>query len=78
MIEVLLQPEVKATFTMFVLTVLFTSAFYWPAVRFPQKNKILNFYWVGFWLFLSFLTAISGSKATLGMTGSGADNFSNA
>ena len=50
---------------MFAITVLAAAAFYYPAVKFSQRCKIVNFYWVGFWAFLCWITAFSGAQAIL-------------
>jgi len=52
-------------FIMFIITVIVTSLFFMPVTRFPMKNKLVNFYWCGFWVFLSIITAISGGGNTL-------------
>jgi len=52
-------------FIMFMITVIVTSLFFMPVTRFPMKNKLVNFYWCGFWVFLSIITAISGGGNTL-------------
>lgn len=54
---------------MFLYTVLSTALFFIPITKFPRKNKLLNFYWVGFWAFLVIIAAIAGSSSTLKMIG---------
>ena len=50
---------------MFVFTAFFTTLFFIPITRFPQKHKLVNFYWVGFWLFLAAIAAFSGGMNAL-------------
>lgn len=78
MIDFIARPEIKSALVMFGFTVAFTSAFYWPAIKFTQKNRLVNFYWVGLWVFLSLITAIAGARVTLSMVGYDAANFSSA
>jgi len=54
---------------MFAYTVLTVSLFFIPITRFPRKNKLINFYWVGFWAFLVTIAAIAGADNTLKMMG---------
>ena len=54
---------------MFLYTVLSAALFFIPITKFPRKNKLLNFYWVGFWAFLVIIAAIAGSSSTLKMIG---------
>jgi len=50
---------------MFFITVGFTALFLVPAVHFPQKNSLINFYWSGFWIYLALISCIAGSSNTL-------------
>lgn len=50
---------------MFLITVGVVSLFIVPVTAFPMKNKLVNFYWAGFWLFLALIAAISGGSNTL-------------
>lgn len=36
-----------------------------PILGFPMKNKIVNFYWAGFWVFLMLISSVAGSMNTL-------------
>jgi hypothetical protein len=63
---------------MFTITVLVVAAFWFPALKFTQRCKIVNFYWVGFWAFLGCITALSGGQAILMILGQDAQQFSNA
>lgn len=36
-----------------------------PMLGFPMKNKLVNFYWSGVWLFLMMISAIAGAMNTL-------------
>ena len=50
---------------MFVVTVVFVTAFFVPITTFRRKDKLLNFYWVGAWSFLVIITSIAGAQSTL-------------
>ena len=63
---------------MFAITVLAAAAFYYPAVKFSQRCKIVNFYWVGFWAFLCWITAFSGAQAILIILGLDVQRFAGA
>ncbi len=52
---------------MFLYTILTVSLFFIPITKFPRKNKLLNFYWVGFWTFLVMIAAFAGGENTLKM-----------
>jgi len=54
---------------MFAYTVLTVTLFFIPITRFPRKNKLINFYWVGFWAFLVTIAAIAGADNTLKIVG---------
>jgi len=54
---------------MFLYTVLSAALFFVPITRFPQKNKLFNFYWVGFWTFLVIIAALAGADNTLKLIG---------
>ena len=54
---------------MFVYTVLSATLFLIPITRFPRKNKLFNFYWIGFWSFLVIIAAIAGGDGTLKIMG---------
>ncbi|WP_233345421.1 hypothetical protein [Litorimonas taeanensis] len=41
-----------------------------------RKNKLLNFYWVGCWIFLGMITSVSGAQNTLMLLGYNADAVS--
>lgn len=56
-------------FIMFLYTILTASLFFVPITKFPRKNKLLNFYWVGFWTFLVMITAFAGGDNTLKILG---------
>ena len=72
------NPMLLPAAIMLLITILFASAFYWPAVRFPRKGKVLNFYWSGFWAYLGIITAVAGAQVTVAIIGLQADVFSNA
>jgi len=36
-----------------------------PIFAFPLKNKIVNFYWAGVWVFLMMISAVAGAMNTL-------------
>ena len=54
---------------MFLYTVLSATLFFIPITRFPRKNKLFNFYWVGFWSFLVIIAAVAGADNTLKIGG---------
>ena len=54
---------------MFLYTILSVSLFCIPITKFPRKNKLYNFYWVGFWSFLVAIAALAGGSNTLQMVG---------
>jgi hypothetical protein len=63
---------------MLSITIIFTAVFFWPAIRFPQKNNVVNFYWCGVWAFLGMIAAVSGGQVTAAMLGQNAQPFSRA
>jgi hypothetical protein len=63
---------------MFLITIGFVSLFFIPIVAFQRPNKIVNFYWVGVWLFLAMITAIAGAQNTLMLLKYDANLFSEA
>ena len=78
MFEQILTPQVMSVSVMFVITIVFGTVFWWPVTRFPRKDGLLNFYWVGFWAFLAMITAMSGAQATLKLAGQNVDTTANA
>ncbi len=50
---------------MFSITAIFVSLFCIPVTAFPKKNKLINFYWIGFWVFLVIIASIAGAMNTL-------------
>lgn len=50
---------------MFGITITVTSVLCMPIFAFPLKNKIVNFYWAGFWAFLMMISAVAGAMNTL-------------
>lgn len=71
-----MSPQLMAALIMFFITVLVTSAFWWPMTRFPRKNALINFYWAGFWTFLALITALAGAQSTLTIMGQDVSHFS--
>lgn len=63
--------------TMFTITVLITTLFFVPVTRFPQQNRLINFYWSGFWVFLAMITAFSGASSIFDLLGVNVINESN-
>ena len=63
---------------MFFITIGFTALFWFPALKITQKNKLVKFYWMGFWAFLGGLAALSGAQAVLNILGQDVDNFASA
>ncbi len=78
MFEILNNPMITPALIMLGFTIAFASAFYWPAVRFPRKGKVLNFYWSGFWAYLGIITATAGAQVTVSIVGMQVETFSNA
>ena len=54
---------------MFSITAVMVSLFCIPVTAFPKKNKLINFYWVGFWTFLVLIASIAGAMNTLSLMG---------
>lgn len=50
---------------MFAITIGITSLLCMPIFSFPLKNKIVNFYWSGVWVFMMMISAVSGAMNTL-------------
>jgi len=50
---------------MFAITASVTSVLCMPIFAFPLKNKIVNFYWSGVWVFLMLISAFAGAMNTL-------------
>ena len=50
---------------MFAITVGVTSVLCMPIFAFPLKNKLVNFYWSGVWVFLMMISAVAGAMNTL-------------
>ena len=50
---------------MFAITAGVTSVLCMPIFAFPLKNKIVNFYWSGVWVFLMLISAVAGAMNTL-------------
>jgi len=61
--------QILPVLIMFLFTVFCAALFFVPITRFPRKNKLINFYWVGFWLFLVIISALAGSQNTLDIMG---------
>lgn len=64
------------TMIMFFLTVGFAALFFFPSLKFPAKNALVNFYWSGMWAFLAMIVAVSGAKETLTLAGQDVTAFS--
>jgi len=63
---------------MFIITVIATAAFWFPAIKYSQRCKVVNFYWVGFWAFMCWMAALSGAQAILIMLGLDVQRFAGA
>lgn len=63
---------------MFAITVAFVIIMFVPVTVFPQKNELINFYWVGFWMFLAMIAALAGGSNTLILLRYDAQSFANA
>ncbi|NNC37803.1 MAG: hypothetical protein HKO02_10135 [Hyphomonadaceae bacterium] len=70
-------PLLPATI-MFTVTVLATAAFWFPAIKFSQRCKVVSFYWVGFWAFMCWIAALSGAQAILIILGLDVQRFAGA
>lgn len=53
---------------MFSITVVAVTLSLLPAT-FERKSPLVNFYWVGFWLFIALIAAISGAEQTVWLMG---------
>lgn len=71
-----MSPQIMAALTMFMITAAAASAFIWPIVKFPNKDRVINFYWSGFWIFLAMITAFAGAQSTLTLLGQDVTHFS--
>ncbi|MGB3455376.1 MAG: hypothetical protein WBG08_04860 [Litorimonas sp.] len=58
-----LPPLIMLAVTVTVVTLLFLPA------TFERKSALVNFYWVGVWLFLGLIAAISGAEQTVMLAG---------
>ena len=63
---------------MFFITIGFTALFVLPAIRYPRKSKLINFYWAGFWVYLAIISSLSGAANTLFILRYDAMTFSDA
>ncbi|MEE9347702.1 MAG: hypothetical protein V3U82_05875 [Robiginitomaculum sp.] len=63
---------------MLTITTVVTAALFWPALRFPQKNSLVNFYWRGIWIYLGVISAVAGGQATAVLLGHDSAPFSEA
>jgi len=61
--------QIIAVSIMFMVTVLTASLFCIPIVYFARKSRVVNFYWIGFWLFLATITGCAGAANTLMLMG---------
>lgn len=62
---------------MFTITVFVVTLFFVPPTVFKRPNKLVNFYWMGFWVFLGLITSITGAQNTLMLLGYNADALAN-
>ncbi|MGB6231443.1 MAG: hypothetical protein WBF53_15115 [Litorimonas sp.] len=53
---------------MFAITVAIVSLCFVPAT-YERPSKVLNFYWVGVWMFIGLIAAISGGEQTIRLAG---------
>ena len=60
-----MSAQLIAALIMFVITAGITSVLCMPILAFPLKNKLVNFYWSGVWVFLMMISAIAGAMNTL-------------
>lgn len=69
MLDYIGTPQGKAVITMFCITIVFGTIFWYPMTKVNLRDKVVNFYWAGFWAFLAIITATSGAQATLMLAG---------
>jgi len=50
---------------MFAITLAFVTLFFIPVTAFKQKNELIQFYWVGVWVFIAMIAAFAGGSETL-------------
>lgn len=53
---------------MFAITVVVVGLCFLPAT-YERKTPLLNFYWVGLWLFIGLIAAIAGGEQTVMLAG---------
>jgi len=53
---------------MFAITVVVVALCFLPAT-YERKSPLLNFYWVGLWLFIGLIAAIAGGEQTVMLAG---------
>lgn len=53
---------------MFAITVFVVTLCFLPAT-YERKSPLLNFYWVGFWMFIGLIAAIAGGEQTVMLAG---------
>ena len=59
----LLPPAIMFAITVFVVTLILVPA------TFERKSSLLNFYWVGVWVFLAVIASVAGGSQTVQMVG---------
>ncbi|WP_026940886.1 hypothetical protein [Hellea balneolensis] len=60
-----MMAQILPALIMFTITAAVTSLLCMPMLGFPMKNKLVNFYWSGVWIFLMMISAIAGAMNTL-------------
>lgn len=60
-----MSAQLTPALIMFAITIGITSVLCMPIFAFPLKNKLANFYWSGFWVFLMMISAVAGAMNTL-------------
>ena len=63
---------------MFLVTIFVTGVILIPSTKYPRSNKLINFYWLGFWVYLAMIASISGAANTLMLLEYEAMPFANA
>lgn len=53
---------------MFTITVVVVALCFLPAT-YERKSPLLNFYWVGLWLFIGLIAAVAGGEQTVILAG---------
>jgi len=61
--------DFTAPLIMLICTVAFSTLLIMPALKFQMKRDLTQFYWRGFWIFLTLIAAFSGGQQILMLAG---------